>query len=92
MVEVSDAVRSAPAPTLTLTSAGETSALKAQVISGDGPSVVTAKTPSASPVLTGFRQSGKIEVSYAGLRYGVSAKPNEKASVERFFSACERRA
>jgi hypothetical protein len=91
MVEVSDAVRSAPAPTLTLVSAGKTAALKAQVMSGDGPAVVTAQAPSASPVLAGFRQSGKIEVSYAGLRYGVAAKPNEKANVERFFSACERR-
>ena len=92
MVEVSDSVRSSSAPTLTLTSAGKSAALKAEVMSGDGPAVVTAKAPSASPVLTGFRQSGKIEVSYAGLRYGVVAKPNEKASVERFFSACERRA
>ena len=91
MVEVSDAVRSSPAPTLTLTSGGKTAALKAQVQSGEGPAVVTAHTASGSPVLAGFRQSGKIEVSYAGLRYGVAAKRNEKASVERFFSACERR-
>jgi hypothetical protein len=91
MVEVTDAVRSSPAPTLTLASAGKSAALKAEVQSGEGAAIVTAKTPSTSPVLAGFRQSGKIEVSYAGLRYGVAAKPQERASVERFFTACERR-
>jgi hypothetical protein len=91
MVEVTDAVRSSPAPTLTLASAGRSAALKAEVQSGEGAAIVTARTASTSPVLTGFRQSGKIEVSYAGLRYGVAAKPQERASVERFFTACERR-
>ncbi|OYX30187.1 MAG: hypothetical protein B7Y99_12020 [Caulobacterales bacterium 32-69-10] len=91
MVEVSDSVRSSPAPTLVLTSGGKTAALKAEVHAGEGPSIVTAQTSSSSPVLAGFRQSGKMEVSYAGLRYGVAAKPDEKAGVERFFSACERR-
>ena len=91
LVEVSDAVRSSPAPTLTLASAGKTAALKAEVAAGEGPAIVTAQTSSGSPVLAGFRQSGKIEVSYAGLRYGVAARPAEKASVERFFTACERR-
>lgn len=91
LVEVSDAVRSSPATTLTLVSAGKTAALKAQVQSGEGPAIVTAQAPSGSPVLAGFRQSGKIEVSYAGLRYGVAAKPDERAVVERFFSACEQR-
>lgn len=91
MVEVTDAVRSSTAPTLTLASAGKSADLKAEVQSGEGSSVVTARAPSGSPVLAGFRQSGKIEVSYAGLRYGVAAKPQERASVERFFNACERR-
>jgi hypothetical protein len=88
-VEVSDAVRSAPAPTLTLASAGQTTALKAEVTAGEGPTLVTARAPMTTPVLAGFRQSGRIEVSYAGLRYGVVAKPAERARVERFFAACE---
>ena len=91
MVEVSDAVRSSPAPTLTLASAGRTSALKAEVQSAEGASIVTAHAPAASPALAGFRQSGRIEVSYAGLRYGVAARPQERASVERFFAACDGR-
>lgn len=91
MVEVSDAVRSAPAPTLTLASAGRTTDLKAQVQSGEGPPVVVARTSASSPVLAGFRRSGKIEVSYAGLRYGVAAKPQERAGLEQFFAACEGR-
>ena len=47
--------------------------------------------PIEDKIETAFRQSGKLEVSYAGLRYGVTAKPQEKAGVERFFAACEGR-
>jgi hypothetical protein len=91
VVEVSDVVRSSPAPTLTLISAGRSSALKAEVQSGEGSAIVTAKAPAAAPALAAFRRSGKLEVSYAGLHYGVTAKPQEKAGVERFFAACEGR-
>jgi hypothetical protein len=91
LVEVSDTVRSAPAPTLVLASDGRTSALKAEVQSGEGSPMVLARAPAASPALAGFRRSGRIEVSYAGLRYGVAAKPQERADVERFFAACEGR-
>ena len=91
MVEVSDVVRSAPARTLTLVSAGQRSDLDAQVQPGEGQPLVVAHAPSAAPVLSAFRRSGRMEVSYAGLRYSVAAKPQEQPSVERFFSACERR-
>ena len=50
--------------------------------------VVRVRDPRA-PALAGFRRSGKIEVAYAGLRYGIAAKPNERMGIERFFSACE---
>jgi hypothetical protein len=92
MVDVSDAVRSSPAPTLTLASAGHSAALRAEIQSGEGSPIVLVHAASASPVLAGFRQSGRIEVSYAGLRYGVAAKPQERVGVERFFAACERKA
>ena len=91
-VEITDAVRSAPAPVLTLISAGARTDFKADMQSADGPPIVVAHAPSAAPVLAGFRHSGRIEVAYAGLRYGVTAKPDERASVEQFFTACERRA
>ena len=91
-VEVSDVVRSSSAPTLLLISAGRRTELAAKVEAGEGAAVVTAHASSAAPALAAFRQSGKVEVSYAGLRYGVAAKPAERATVERFFSACDRRA
>lgn len=91
VVEVSDVVRSTPAATLTLASAGQRTDLKANVESGEGAPVVVAHAPTAAPALAAFRRSGRMEVSYAGLRYSVAAKPQEQPSVERFFSACERR-
>ncbi|HTK35675.1 MAG TPA: hypothetical protein VL358_10385 [Caulobacteraceae bacterium] len=90
MVEVSDVVRSAPAKTLTLTSAGQSSALATEVQSGEGAPLIVAHVPAAAPALAAFRKSGQMEVSYAGLRYGVAAKPPERPAVERFFAACER--
>ena len=89
MIDVSDVVRSSAAPTLTLASSGQRTELKAEVKAGEGMPVVMARSPSGAPALIGFRRSGRIEVSYAGLRYGIIAKPQERASVERFFAACE---
>ena len=91
LVKVTDVVRSNPAPMLTLISAGKTSELKTAVEAGPGASIYTASAPAGSPALTGFRSSGKMEVSYAGLRYGIAAKPNERMGIEKFFSACEGR-
>jgi hypothetical protein len=89
LVKVTDVVRSEPAPTLTLISAGRATALKTAVEPGPGASVYTASAPAASPALMGFRSSGRMEVSYAGLRYGIAAKANERMGIEKFFSACE---
>jgi hypothetical protein len=91
VVEISDVVRSAPAATLTLASAGRRTDLAAKVEPGEGAPVVVAHAPADAAALAAFRRSGRIEVSYAGLRYSVAAKPQEQPSVERFFSACERR-
>jgi hypothetical protein len=91
MVEVSDVVRSAPANMLSLASLGQRTDLAAKTEAGEGAPMVVAHAPSAAPALAAFRKSGRMEVSYAGMRYSVAAKPQEQASVERFFSTCERR-
>ncbi len=91
LVRVTDLVRSNAAPVIILASAGKRSELAAKVDPGMGQPLVTASAPSASPAFTGFRRSGKIEVSYAGLNYAVAAKDFEKPQVEKFFAACEGR-
>jgi hypothetical protein len=91
LVQVSDLVRSSPAPLLTLVSGGRATQLKTEVEAGMGAPIYTASAPAAAPALAAFRRSGRMEVSYAGLRYGVAAKPNERMGVEKFFSACEGR-
>jgi hypothetical protein len=88
-VKLTDVVRSTSAPSLILVSEGRRSELKAAVEPGAGHSIYTANAPAAAPALAGFRRSGKIEVGYAGLRYGIAAKPNERPGVERFFAACD---
>lgn len=90
VVEVSDTVRSSPAPTLTLVSGKASSNVKVSVEPGPGAAVAVGQTPVATPALAGFRKSGKLAVSYAGLRYDMTVKPNEQASVRRFFAACEK--
>jgi hypothetical protein len=88
-VKLSDVVRSSPAPSLILVSEGRKSELKAAVEPGPGQSIFTANAPATAPALAGFRRSGKIEVAYAGLRYGIAAKANERVGIERFFAACD---
>lgn len=90
MVAVSDMVRSSPTPTLTLVSGKASSTVKVAIEPGPGAAVAVGQAPVATPALTGFRKSGKLAVSYAGLRYDMTAKPNEQASVQRFFAACEK--
>ena len=90
-VRVTDLVRSAAAPMVTLVSDGRETALKTTVAPGAGSSIYPASAPAGAPALAGFRRSGRMQVSYAGLRYGVVAKPNERMSVEQFFTACEGR-
>lgn len=90
-VDVTDVVRSAPSPTLTLIAGGARADLKASVDPGEGAPLMTATTRSDSAVLKGFRKSGAMEVAYAGLKYRMVASPKERDGVERFFSACEAR-
>lgn len=92
LVEVSDLVRSSPASTLTLQSDGGRSDVKVDVFPGPGAAMAMGQAPSHSPALAGFRRSGAMEVSYAGLKYGMAVKASERPAVERFFSACETRA
>ncbi len=89
LVKVTDVVRSSPAATLVLASSGKTSQLKTAVEPGPGASIFTASAPAATPALIGFRNSGKMDVSYAGLRYAIAAKPNERMGIEKFFAACD---
>ena len=91
-VEVSDIVRSSPASTLTIASQGQSAQLKTEIQPGPSAAIAVARASAASPALQGFRRSGQLEVSYAGLKYAMAAKPEEKASAERFFSMCERAA
>lgn len=90
-VQVSDQVGSNSAPQLILASSGGRSELKAEVEPGEFASFVTASAPMATPALVGFRTSGKIEIGYAGQTYGLTARPAERAVVDRFFAACEGR-
>lgn len=92
VIQVTDMVRSAPAPRLTLTSAGRATTVPADVETGEGGSIVVTHVASTAPALSGFRRSGTIEVTYAGLRYAISARPYERPSVGRFFDACDGRA
>ena len=79
-VRVSDIVRSSAAPTLTLTSAGQRSDVRVQVEPGPGAAVATGRTPANAGALAGFRKSGQMQVSYAGLSYEMAAKPQERAT------------
>lgn len=91
-VEVSDIVRSRPASTMTLASQGQSAELKTEIQPGPSAAIAVARAPAANPALQGFRRSGQLQVSYAGLKYAMAARPDERASVERFFSMCERAA
>jgi hypothetical protein len=92
LVEVSDLVRSAPAAVLTLASGGGSNALRAEVQAGEGSPMVVTRVASSAPAMAGFRKSGRLEVAYAGLSYGLAARPFEQISVQRFFNACDGRA
>jgi hypothetical protein len=92
LVEVSDAVRSAPDSRLTLKSGDSRSEVKVEIMPGPVAAVAVGQAPVAAPALASFRRSGTMQVSYAGLTYAMAAKDREKPALERFFSACEARA
>jgi len=96
-VQVSDVARhpmakGAPAPRLVLTSNGRRTELPARVETGqsDGPPILTADTALDGDALKAFRRSGRISVSFGDVRYGLTARTQERAGVERFFVACTR--
>ncbi len=91
-VEVSDIVRTRPAPRLVLTSAGRSTAVAVKVGQGesDGPRVLTGQTPLDAPALAAFRSTGRIEVLNGDVRYRLKASDAERAAVEQFFTACGR--
>ncbi len=89
MVEVTDLVRGPGPAVLTLMSSGARAVLKARTEGGDGSMLLIADTRLDAPPLTAFRRSGRLEVSQAGLRHGLVARPDERPGVERFFAACE---
>ena len=89
-VQVSDAARAGPAPQIVLTSAGAKSTLAARVETAEGPAILVADAGLAAPALDGFRRTGRIDVAYGDVRYGVAADGAERARVARFFAACSR--
>lgn len=89
-VQVSDAARTGPVPQIVLASGSARSRLAARMEAGEGPPVLIADAGVADGALEGFRRTGKINVAYGDVRYGVSADRGEQASVRRFFAACAR--
>lgn len=89
-VDVSDNARSAKATQLTLTSGKARTDLPARVDASTGQPTLWAKASTEAPALRAFRKSGSIAVSSRGGGYGLTARAEEKARIERFFETCER--
>ena len=89
-IDVSDVARSGAAPTMTLASAGRAQKLAGTPSTGDEAAVLVAHTRSDAPPLQNFKQSGRIDVAYAGQSYAIAANAQERAGVRRFFEACDR--
>lgn len=89
-VDISDNARSTRATQLTLTSGQARTDLPARVEAITGQPTLWAKASTQAPALRAFRKSGVIAVSSRGGGYGLTARAEEKARIERFFRACER--
>ena len=91
-VDVTDTVRGPGGKTLVLASAGRTSQLaaKLQASESDAPLLLLAHADLADGALQGFRRSGRINVAYGSVRYGLQASGGERAGLAQFFSACAR--
>jgi hypothetical protein len=74
---------------LVLKADGRRSDLPARVESSPGAPILAAEAQADAPALAGFRETGKVEVTNGPVRYDVEADTDERASVERFFTACE---
>jgi hypothetical protein len=88
VVEIASVLPSGQGRVITLTSNGRRSVLPVTGEPAFGGSFAVGQAPAAAPALAGFRASGKIEISYAGSRRVILAKPTEKAAVRRFFDHC----
>ncbi len=89
-VEVSDVARGSPR--LTLNSAGARADLTGAIEPSPLAPIVIATADAKTPALRAFRETGKVLVTNGAVRYDITANADERASVERFFAACERRA
>ena len=89
-VDVSDVVRDSRGGRLILASDGHKTELDArlQASESDAPRLLMAHTDMRSVALQGFRRSGRINVAYGTVHYGLKASAGERAGVEQFFSAC----
>jgi hypothetical protein len=90
-VQLTQAAGDARTPRLTLSSSGRRADLPTTAETGEGATLLVANTTSDAAPLQSFRRSGQLMVSYADRRVGVNANADERAGVERFFAACERR-
>lgn len=89
-VQVSDVARSGPAPRFELLSDGDRTQLPTRIEASEGPAVLVADAAISVPALDGFRRTGRIDVAYGDVRYGVSADRNEQGRVKQFFAVCQR--
>jgi hypothetical protein len=91
-VDVSDVARDGADSKLTLRSGGRSVQLKTSPSGGGDEAELVAHASANAAPLAAFRQSGRIEVAYPGAKYVIAADPDERAGVERFFSACDQSA
>ncbi len=93
-VQVSDLARRGARgdAVLTLASGAARSPLKAKVMTDEesGQPLASAQAPTDLPALAAFRRSGQLSVELAGRQEDMAANAAERASIARFFAACER--
>jgi hypothetical protein len=78
---------------LVLASGNVQSALPVKIASDEesGGALAVAHASPDLPALDGFRHTGAIAVKMGERQYALTASADEKVSVARFFSACERK-
>lgn len=73
---------------LTLTSGGRRSDLRATAAT-DGPAtLVYADAPVTAPALQGLRATGRLEVRYGQDRYIIADRPEDRADTAKFLKLC----
>ena len=88
-LEATTPAATAPAR-LTVTSTGATAALPAASDANPmgGGRLVSAQAATTAPVLTAFRNTGRLTVAAGGEPMTMNAGPAERAAVQSFFAAC----